>query len=219
MALIAGTTPDGTCYPASFQGALELMAQYLSVPSADLPIVFNGSAPANTDSIWYDTTDSKNPVRKIYINGAWRRDWSVPIGEVRMFSIPTAGLVDGTGKGTTGLSFEGWAVCNGNNGTPNMLSSDGYGWQGRSPMAASGSVALGGTGGKSLHILSTAEMPAHYHLSGTVNPVQAGGGATMISQSGGSQFYTQYEGGNAAHNNLHPYIGLNFLMYIGYATY
>jgi microcystin-dependent protein len=131
-----------------------------------------------------------------------------------MFFLATAGLVDGTGKGTTGLSFEGWAVCNGNNGTPNMLSPDLNSFQGRVPLAAGGTVALGGTGGAHNHALTSSEI-THTHSANTASNIAGGGAISFNYVAPDSSVYT----GATSHNNLQPYIGLNFLMYIGYASY
>ena len=45
----------------------------------------------------------------------------VPKGGVIMWSGSSAGNFDGTGKGLVGGTLEGWALCNGNNGTPNLI--------------------------------------------------------------------------------------------------
>jgi len=66
--------------------------------------------------------------------------------------------------------------------------------------------ALGEIGGEETHVLSNAEMPAHTHAE-SASPV-AGSGAnkfgTVLNQASPSA--TGSAGGNAAHNNMQPFI-------------
>lgn len=74
------------------------------------------------------------------------------------------------------------------------------------------------TGGEKTHVLLTAEMPSHSHdvQHGNTGVMQPGSGLG-ISQSSGSGFggspnLTQNAGGDAAHNNLQPYLSINYLI-------
>lgn len=70
---------------------------------------------------------------------------------------------------------------------------------------------IGETGGAKTHTLTTAEIPAHTHsytapvLFGT-----DGSGASQATTTGGS--VTGSTGGGGAHNNLQPYIVLNYII-------
>lgn len=78
--------------------------------------------------------------------------------------------------------------------------------------------SMGKKGGEITHTLTSGEMPAHTHniqgnggggsSSGYWNNIFAntGGGNT------GTQNYTDAQGGGAAHNNLQPYITLNYII-------
>lgn len=74
--------------------------------------------------------------------------------------IPT-GLIS-MWSGAIGSIPTGWALCDGTNGTPNLVD--------RFVVAAGGSLAVGATGGQNSTTLSTANLPAHTHsFSGTTN--------------------------------------------------
>lgn len=82
--------------------------------------------------------------------------------------------------------------------------------------------ALGETGGEKTHTLSTAEMPAHKHITyygdteDVMGPYPNGvAGTNKIGPMAGTNTdntwpYTSTEGGGAAHNNLQPYVVVNY---------
>lgn len=67
-------------------------------------------------------------------------------------------------------------------------------------------------GGFFNHTLSVAEMPSHNHtytqlqIAGPSPDTKHGG---LIAQYGYTGYATDYTGGNAAHNNMQPYVGVN----------
>jgi microcystin-dependent protein len=72
-------------------------------------------------------------------------------------------------------------------------------------------AVLGATGGAETHQLITAEMPAHTHPAGVIasiskNNAAAGGVDAGVGITTGST------GGGGAHNNLQPYIVLNYII-------
>lgn len=78
---------------------------------------------------------------------------------------------------------------------------------------------IGQTGGAKTHTLTTGEMPAHTHTSdsGLVNAYGAGSPATAAWGSSigfgyGVAYATSSAGGGEAHNNLQPYIALNYII-------
>lgn len=76
--------------------------------------------------------------------------------------------------------------------------------------------ALGKTGGEETHTLTIKEMPSHSH---NVYTNASGGGGVQFPPTGqwtaspsNFNWYTSSAGGNQAHNNLQPYITLNYII-------
>ena len=133
----------------------------------------------------------------------------------------------------------GWALCDGNNGTPDL--------RGRFILGAAPSYAMGSLGGEASHILTINEMPSHVH-SGTTSvdgihthdytwaiPERPSHGdygvsdcdhmrdgvhrdprtnTTTGSGSHSHSFVTNVQGGSQAHNNMPPYYVLAYIMRI-----
>lgn len=108
---------------------------------------------------------------------------------------------------------QGWALCNGQNGTPDLRN--------RFVLGAGSSYSPGYTGGEESHTLTVSELPAHNHR------IQ-GSYADMMSQT--DYRYTQIHmpspanynwyayadsdntGSGYAHNNMPPYYALCYIM-------
>lgn len=95
----------------------------------------------------------------------------------------------------------GWALCDGNNGTPNLR--DRF-------VIGAGNLAFGATGGEATHVLSEAEMPAHMHLQYTGN--SGGGGYPTGNNDGQYSRNTSSTGSGSAHENRPPYYALAYIM-------
>ena len=92
---------------------------------------------------------------KIAING---KILEVSGGGAGGGGVPKGTIVIWSGAATAIPS--GWALCDGQNGTPDLRD--------RFVVGASGEYAVGDTGGEKEHILTIGEMPRHGHLLPTV---------------------------------------------------
>ena len=107
---------------------------------------------------------------------------------------------------------DGWAICDGTNSTPDL--------RGRVPIGVGqGSDLtqrnLGDTGGEETHILSVDEMPTHTHnvdISFSNNGINIAGTSDVAVPGGATS--TSTTGGDAGHNNMQPFVALNFIMKI-----
>lgn len=136
-------------------------------------------------------------------------------------------LFDASGKGKPGTAVQGWAICNGSNGTPDLR---GRFVVGASPDGSMNSTSqqltsykVTDTGGEERHKLSIDEMPKHHHpMKGIVwNEYAKNTGICT-----GDRFYLKddqnntdlkwskmgEQGGDAAHENRPPYYALLYIM-------
>ena len=148
--------------------------------------------------------------------------------------IPPGGII--MWSGAVDAIPEGWALCDGSNGTPDLRD--------RFIVGAGGSYNVGDTGGANAVTLTADQMPRHRHGSGTLTTNTTGShnhiypspkmksirpgneGATYVSDfsmgsgrtedAGGHSHtisgYTSYTGSGQAHENRPPYYALCFIM-------
>ena len=86
--------------------------------------------------------------------------------------------------------------------------------EGRFPLGTNASHALLSTGGEEQHKLTIAEMPKHNHALNTWNRSvkhSSDNSNVLDSQTFGND-YTAMAGGDQPHNNMPPYVCLNFLI-------
>ena len=143
-----------------------------------------------------------------------------PIGSVTAYALatPPAGwlLCDGTVHDISSYPTLGAGLGStyGGNGTttfavPNL--------KGRMPVGLDSSQtefdALGETGGAKTHTLTVAEMPSHRHAFTLLGSPGSGNLSPSPSDNPPIQTgYTGFEGGGQPHNNLQPYIVMNYII-------
>lgn len=116
--------PEGTC-PATFSDAVTLLNALISgqVTTSFIPYIIGASTPAveDQDKAWIRLDAAGRPLGTfVFYAGAWRRQYSGKPKEITFFSGDPSLYFDGTGKGLTTAEWDGWALCNGANGTPNL---------------------------------------------------------------------------------------------------
>jgi microcystin-dependent protein len=139
-------------------------------------------------------------------------DLIVPIGSIMMWSGSIASIP------------LNWAICDGNNGTPNLKD--------RFVVGAGNIYSVSSTGGAATHTLTVSEMPAHNHndtvTDGTnynsvmkIDGIHTSNGQALDNANGYGREpnllfagYLQSSGGGAAHNNMPPYLALAYIMRI-----
>lgn len=101
---------------------------------------------------------------------------------------------------------DGWALCNGENGTPDLRD--------KFVLGAGAAYAVGDAGGEESHRLTINEMPSHSHSYikyYTTKKVASSTTANYANYSSISQ-NTGTTGGGSAHNNMPPYYALAYIM-------
>ena len=159
---------------------------------------------------------------------------AVPVGVVQMWAgeAAPAGWLLCQGQAVSRTTYAAlYAVCGTAYGTGDGSSTFNLpDLRARMPIGLSGSGAfnaLGNAGGEENHTLTTAEMPSHKHpvTAGTNMPtlgvwptnMAAGTGWRAISSTTGSDgtlgvVSASNTGGGSAHNNMPPYMVVNFII-------
>ena len=122
-----------------------------------------------------------------------------------MSTIPRGGIIIWSGASTAVPT--GWALCDGNNGTPNL--------QDKFIVGAGNTYSVADTGGAATVTLTTANIPAHTHnVTSYNNETSTTGprpeGVTNTNAQGTSA--TSSVGGGGSHENLPPYYALCYIM-------
>jgi hypothetical protein len=134
----------------------------------------------------------------------------VPAGGIIMYTGSIADF-DSTGKGKTGTKVQGWALCNGQNDTPDLRD--------RFLVGAGKAYEVNQTGGENKHQLTPEEMPEHRHQYSRAkwNTMQWKGGARdpFWTDNGRDRYQTlstEPAGRSLPHENRPPYHAVFFMM-------
>lgn len=146
------------------------------------------------------------------------------LGEVRQFAGSTAPskwlICDGSAVSRTDyadlFAVIGTTYGTGDGSTTFNLPNFG----GRTAIGANTTYALGASGGEATHTLTYNEMPAHQHGSGAAAYISgAPYGFANLPSTGNhitfASWVTDSAGAGWAHNNMQPYLAVNYIIYAG----
>lgn len=224
--LIPGSLPT-TCYPQDVQTLYNLFCQLSTVQFPGLTgVIISDTQPVATDrdKAWLKTSGTAPlwPPVFIYFNGKWVARHPVDAGasERRLWVGLEADLTSydgGDGNAPGDASGPMWAVDH--TFDARFLVAPGT-------LPSTTMIAVNGTGGEETHVLTTDEMPSHNHptltqpSNGFLVDISSGGSGTDV---GGSLIKTDLTtgntGGDKAHNNLPPYIGVFVIKRTGRVYY
>jgi hypothetical protein len=121
--------PSNYTVPGDMQGVLEAIAQYTDYEAevtGPAVVVNKNGANADQNSIWVWLLTGSGPRAPLAprVMTGYRSDWwqvyTGKPGEIRTFCGPPGNYFDSSGRGLEWSGWEGWALCNGNNGTDNL---------------------------------------------------------------------------------------------------
>lgn len=122
-------------------------------------------------------------------------------------------------SGTAGNTPDGWALCDGTNGTPDLRD--------RFVLGAGTTHIVGGTGGSETVTLTVAQMPYHDHAIEALQITSAESLDTIMNENGGTNqrvigknrtttsrniYNTATKGNDQPHDNMPPYYTLAYIM-------
>jgi len=96
-----------------------------SITGSYIPYIIGGDVPGvdDRDKAWIRLDTAGRPIEtKVFYNGNWRRIYNGMLGEIRPFAgDPTITTDwDNNGHGVIGGTYDGWQICNGQNGSPDL---------------------------------------------------------------------------------------------------
>jgi hypothetical protein len=162
--------PAPACYPSDVNRLLDLLTTgggiSGTIPDTAGGGIYVGSSPpssALTNKVWFRTDGAGRPLGIwMFYNGNWRKVYTgVVFDEIRLYIGPFNGVFDGTGLGIIGGNADGWAVCNGNNGTPNL---EGYFpcggvWNGSAWVTSTNGATTNAGGARGPHMITARWLP------------------------------------------------------------
>lgn len=171
---------------------------------------FQREITLSAESNYSDTVKQKTATVKIYRSGESTPRIALEVKrlskEVSASSVPSGTILPW--YGALGNIPDGFVLCNGTNGTPDLRN--------RFLVGAGSSYSLGNTGGANTVTLSIAQMPSHSHsfYSGRYGSSPYSVSCNAHSPGGllDHQLSTYSAGGNQAHENRPPYYAVYYIM-------
>lgn len=212
-----GTLDSGFC-PATLQ---EMLVGFSAKQSVTFPDTFAGvtmssTKPVDTTQAWYQLDSLGRPVRLYtFAQGAWLSLHPCVPGFTMIWTsaLPNFNTFDGgDANALSPISGPMWEVVT-------ALAARVPLGAGTLPISTT-VVAIGDTGGEEKHVITTAELPIHNHPRNNENKTEI---ATLTvpgdtidtnfgtTQNGKTTGITGNTGGDQAHQNMPPYLGVAFL--------
>lgn len=224
--------PTSFLPPSTTQGVINAIPQYVRYSfDGDYTLFVQGpSEPAPTDQnkVWFQTDAVGRPVAiKRYYNGRWRRVYLGKPYHVSMYSGPWTQFFDPTGLGFATLDWEGWALCNGANGTLDLTNKfivPGYRCDGAYRWVTNVTGADAYSGGSATRTITLAHLPA-VTLSLNYAPIFGAGNvrysvlpANQASPGNSENYVADGTGANKDFPTVPPFIALGFAQWVGYSS-
>jgi hypothetical protein len=171
--------PDPSATPLNVTELVTLLNSLflpVSVGNYNAQMVTGSNTPAvgDQDKLWFRSDPAGNPMGFYVFNaGVWRPVSNGKTGEITIFVGDPTPFFDGSGKGIPGTRWDGWAACNGQNGTPKLNNKFLVGMEtflaGTTTPATTftGAVAQSGGNVPSTYTIQESDLP-------TYNPIFAG---------------------------------------------
>ena len=99
----------------------------------------------------------------------------------------------------------GWALCDGQDGRPDLRD--------KFVLGGGGKYSAGDTGGAETVALASSQLPHHRHSFAAGKPENSSNIRPILGNTFGSElYYTEYAGNSAPHENMPPYYALCYIM-------
>lgn len=227
--------PSVQSAPSTFQALVEAVAQYTIYQfDPDYILVVKGpNTPQSQDQnkLWLKTDAVGRPLGfYVMYNGAWRQTATGNPGQISMFAGAWTTFFDATGLGLSGLSWDGWAIANGNNGTMNLANKflvPGYRCDGWGLWVTNIDGYDAYSGGRSSFQIAYYNLPYLTISLSAHDGYAMGGGAFAAtnygpSPQGGSIGTWQYKidntGSQLPISLIPPFLALGFCQFIGFTS-
>jgi hypothetical protein len=136
--IIVQTVPASYVPPTDMQGVLEAIPKYTTYEMNDTGAnvsIGPSSAGVDTKGLWVWTLNQYHQPPRLMAdyNNKWVPYYTGKPGEIRAYVGAWAGTFDSTGRAYFGTGWDGWCLCNGQNGTVNLQNRfmvPGYRWAG-----------------------------------------------------------------------------------------
>jgi hypothetical protein len=228
--------PAPACYPPDVNALAQLLATFMlkgTLPDNSGGGVFVGSIQPSssiTQKVWFQIDAAGRPIGiRMFYNGNWRLLYTGSVGDVKPYARSLSGLVDGTGKGIMSGSLDGWALCDGRNGTPNLVNQFVVCADNITNLTTNVNPSSPNSrqGGAATHVIGRTNLPNMVArlLKKSFSFVHGGeGGEELYKAATTADDWPIVQqntglpvGGSAPVNHVPPYYSLMYLMFIGYA--